>query len=254
MNRISKLFKIKSEKVIPFITAGFPAKKYTVDMVLAAEKSGASMVEIGMPYSDPLADGPIVQEASQISISNGVTISWILEVVLKIRASSQIPIALMGYINPILKYGLEKFIKKCHNVGVDGLILPDMPLEESSDYVKLCYSHNIVPIMLVSPNTPGDRIKEISMLSKELIYCVAILGITGNNFEAENNFNNYMERVKRYSVCPYIVGFGVKNRNDVVNINSVADGAVIGSAIISKIMKSDNPVSVVSEYLMSIIR
>ena len=92
------------------------------------------------------------------------------------------------------------------------------------------------------------------MLSKELIYCVAILGITGNDFEAENNFNNYMERVKRYSVCPYIVGFGVKNRNDVVNINSVADGAVIGSAIISKIMKSDNPVSVVSEYLMSIIR
>ena len=130
MNRIQKIFKNRTEKIIPFLTAGYPSKDDVLNMVLAAEKSGAAMVELGMPFSDPLADGLVIQESSQKAIENGVTIHWILETVFNIRQQSEIPIALMGYINPILKFGLNKFMKSCSDVGVDGLIIPDLPLEE----------------------------------------------------------------------------------------------------------------------------
>ena len=127
MNRIQKIFQDRTEKVIPFLTAGYPSKKDTAQMVLAAEKSGAAMVELGMPFSDPLADGPIIQAASQKAIENGVNISWILEMVTEIRRESEIPLALMGYINPIINYGIGKFIHDCKLAGVDGLIIPDLP-------------------------------------------------------------------------------------------------------------------------------
>ena len=136
MNRIQKIFQNRTEKVIPFLTAGYPEKDDTVSMVIAAEKSGAAMVELGMPFSDPLADGPVIQESSQKAIENGVTINWILETVSNIRRQSDIPIALMGYINPILKFGLTHFMESCSQAGVDGLIIPDVPLNEADDYVK----------------------------------------------------------------------------------------------------------------------
>ena len=136
MNRIQKIFQNRTKKIIPFLTAGYPTKEDTLNMVLAAEKAGAAMVELGMPFSDPLADGPVIQESSQKAIENGVTINWILETVSDIRRQSEIPIALMGYINPILKFGLTKFTKSCSKAGVDGLIIPDLPPEEADDYVK----------------------------------------------------------------------------------------------------------------------
>ena len=136
MNRIQKIFQNRTEKIIPFLTAGYPSKKDAINMVLAAEKSGAAMVELGMPFSDPLADGSVIQESSQKAIDNGVTINWILKTVSDIRYQSEIPIALMGYINPILKFGLNKFIESCSKVGVDGLIIPDLPPEEADDFVK----------------------------------------------------------------------------------------------------------------------
>ena len=142
MNRIQKIFQNRTEKIIPFLTAGYPAKEDTLNMVLAAEKSGAAMVELGMPFSDPLADGPIIQKSSQVAIENGVTISWILESVSKIRKNSEIPIALMGYINPIINYGLSVFISDCKNAGVDGLIIPDYPPEEAGDFIDMANADN----------------------------------------------------------------------------------------------------------------
>ena len=133
MSRISQLFSFRSEKVIPFLTAGYPNKLDTAKMVLAADEAGASMVELGMPFSDPLADGPVIQQASQVAIQNGVNIEWILETVKEIRNSSEIPLVLMGYINPIIKYGLIKFMKACRLAGVDGLIVPDLPPEEAEE-------------------------------------------------------------------------------------------------------------------------
>ena len=191
MNRIQKIFQNRTKKVIPFITAGYPSKDDTVDMVFAAEESGAAMVELGMPFSDPLADGPIIQESSQKAIENGVTIQWILDTVAEIRQQSEIPLALMGYINPILKYGLKEFMSNCREVGIDGLIIPDLPPEEAGEYVDLARKNGISPILLVAPNTPDERISAISKLAVDLIYCVAILGITGSRKAEKNELKSY---------------------------------------------------------------
>ena len=221
-------------------------------MVLAAEESGAVMVELGMPFSDPLADGPVIQEASQKAINNGVNIACIFEMVKEIRKFSKIPLALMGYINPILKYGLEQFIQDCSAAGVDGLILPDLPPEEAEEYLSLCRSLDLCPILLVAPNTPGERIREISNAAGTLIYCVSILGITGDKGAAQQELEKYLKRVDAYSSCPFMVGFGIKDRADVVRINQLAHGAVIGSAIIEEMQKKRDSVAVMKSYINKI--
>ena len=254
MNRIQKIFQNRTEKIIPFLTAGYPAKGDALNMVLAAEKSGAAMVELGMPFSDPLADGPVIQESSRKAIENGVTINWILEMVSDIRKQSEIPIALMGYINPILKCGLTKSMESCSDAGVDGLIIPDLPPEEADDYVKSSKKNGISPILLVAPNTPEKRIQEISKLAEDLIYCVSILGITGGRGSIGDQLKSYLNRVKENSDCPFIVGFGIKEREDVVGINQIAHGAVVGSAIIHEMQNSNNPVEIIKNYIDKLSR
>ena len=249
MNRIRKIFQTRSEKVIPYITAGYPRKEDTVNIVLAAEGAGASMVELGIPFSDPLADGPIIQKSSQVAIENGVTISWILESVSKIRKNSEIPIALMGYINPIINYGLSVFISDCKNAGVDGLIIPDYPIEEAGDFIDMAKENGIIPILLVAPNTPGSRIQLIAKLAGDLIYCVAILGVTGSQSASDDELKSYLSRVEKYSSCPYVVGFGISERSDIVNVNDMAHGAVVGSAIIREIEKTSDPIECVKSYI-----
>lgn len=236
MNRIQKLFSSKSKKIIPFITAGFPTKEATKKMVLAFEESGASMVELGMPYSDPLADGLVIQKASDIALNNGVNLSWIIDTVREIRLDSQIPILLMGYINPILSYGLRRFIKDCSEAGVDGFILPDLPPEEATEYVTLCEEYNLSSIFLVAPNTSDERIQKVSKLAKDLIYCVSILGITGGSVSTENKIEGYLTRVKNNSECSFVVGFGIDCKDKVDWMNEHSDGAVIGSHFLKNLM------------------
>ena len=252
MNRIQKIFQSRSEKVIPFLTAGYPNKEDTVAMVLAAEKAGAAMVELGMPFSDPLADGPVIQKSSQKAIENGVTIQWILYTVAEIRQQSEIPLALMGYINPILKYGLKEFMSNCREVGVDGLIIPDFPPEEAEEYVASARENVISPILLVAPNTPANRIKEISKMAGDLIYSVAILGVTGGKGADEGKLKKYLHRVETYSECPFIVGFGNKVRTDIVKINKLAHGAVVGSTIIEQLKNSNDPVQTIRNYIQKL--
>ena len=254
MNRIQKIFQDRTEKVIPFLTAGYPSKKDTAQMVLAAEKSGAAMVELGMPFSDPLADGPIIQAASQKAIENGVNISWILEVVTEIRRESEIPLALMGYINPIINYGIGKFIHDCKLAGVDGLIIPDLPPEEATELLQVANDAGICIILLVAPNTGNERIREISKLAGSLIYCVAILGITGEAGADRGELQQYLKRVEENSECPFVVGFGIKERVDVVEINRMAHGAVVGSAIIEQLQNSNEPVNVINDYIRKLTK
>jgi len=253
MNRIQKIFLHRTEKVIPFLTAGYPTKKDTVNLVLAAESSGAAMVELGIPFSDPLADGPVIQQSSQIAIANGVTISWILKTVAEIRKISEIPICLMGYINPIINFGFSVFMNECKDAGVDGLIIPDLPPEEAGEYVELAKQNGVSSIFLVAPNTPRDRIKEISIISGDLIYCVAILGITGGSSAEGGELNSYLKKVAECSKCPFVVGFGIKERSDVIEINQMAHGTVVGSAIINELKKSNNPVKTVKNYIEKLI-
>jgi len=254
MNRIQSIFQKRSEKVIPYLTAGYPRKEDTASLVLAAESAGVAMVELGVPFSDPLADGPVIQASNQIAIENGVTISWILETVSEIRMQSEIPIALMGYINPIIKYGLHQFMSECKKSGVDGLIIPDLPPEEAGKYVDSAKKNEISPILLVAPNTQDKRIREISELAETLIYCVAILGITGGKRAEEIELKKYLKRVQENCECPFIVGFGIKERADVIEINKLSHGAVVGTAIIDQLKNSIEPVKIMKEYIQELIK
>ena len=239
MSRLKNLFKKDENKLIVFITAGFPKKESTEDLVLQAIEGGADMIEIGIPFSDPQADGPIIQKASEIALSNGISLSIIFDQVRSIRKKTDIPIALMGYYNPILAYGIDNFLNDCKTSQIDGIILPDLPLDEGTFFCEKAKSFNISPILLVAPNTSNERIKLISKLSQDLIYAVSILGITGGDMSSKENLKKYLLRVKDNSKCPFIVGFGINSSDDVEWFNSYSNGAVVGSAILKKVL--DDP-------------
>lgn len=186
-------------KVDSLFTAGFPTLESTADLVLESVRAGADMIELGIPFSDPVADGPVIQSSSQVALKNGVTVQWVLQLVDRIRPHCRIPIALMGYANPIVNYGTEEFVAGCEAVGVDGLIIPDLPPEEAGEFVSLCRSHSVSPILLVAPNTPDSRTRAISEMARDLVYCVTILGITGGRLSGKDALKSYLVRVRKNS-------------------------------------------------------
>ena len=252
MNRIRKLFSKPKEKLIPFLTAGYPELESTVELVCTAAEAGADMVEIGIPFSDPQADGPIIQASSQQALDNGMTLNKIFEQVTEIRKRTNVPLALMGYYNPILKMGHETFLDRCVFAGVDGVILPDLPLEEATPFCELAKAKVVSPILLVAPNTLDDRIRKISELAGDLIYAVSILGITGNDLASKDALAEYLNRVQENSGTPFVVGFGISTREDVIWFNEYSDGAVVGSAIIKNMDGSSNPVETTKNLIQDL--
>lgn len=243
MNRITKRFKEQgSEKIMSlFITAGYPDLESTVDLILGFEKNGADIVELGMPFSDPLADGPTIQRSSDIAISKGISIDKIFDMVTEVRKSSEIPIILMGYMNPVLRYGVSKFCEKASSVGVDGLILPDIPVEESGLIEKEAEENNLPIIYLVAPNTTNDRMQLADQKSDGFVYCVSVTGVTGarDGNEVSDSVSKFIERVRvNVTKNPVLVGFGIKSYNDAQAIASNTDGFIVGSALIDTISKS----------------
>ncbi len=240
-NRIQSVFESRKsdEKLMSlFITAGYPDLESTVELVLDFEKNGADLIELGMPFSDPLADGPTIQYASNIAIENGITMSKILDMVSDIRENSEIPIILMGYINPILRYGIEKFCKDASDKGVDGLIVPDAPIEESSKLSDAAKKFNLDLIYLVAPNSTDDRMKAIDEQSRGFVYCVSVTGVTGarTGEEISNSVDKFIDRVtNNVTKNPKLVGFGIKNHKDAISISKKVDGFIVGSALIDTI-------------------
>lgn len=245
MNRIQSLFaKKKDTKVLNiFLTAGFPHLEDTVDLVKGFEEAGADLIELGMPFSDPLADGPTIQKSSELAIQNGATISWILDTVREIRSQSDIPLVLMGYLNPVLKYGLSQFVQDANEAGVDGLIIPDVPLEESERILELLRGTDISFIHLVSPTTSNERMQRIDEISSGFVYCISVTGVTGSRDgeSVAKSVDSYIDRVNQnITKNPVLVGFGIKNREDAMVISKNTDGFIVGSAVIELIMKNFN--------------
>ena len=252
MNRIRNLFKKDKDKLIVFLTAGYPEINSTEKLVLTAVESGADMIEIGIPFSDPQADGPIIQKASEKALSNGITLDIIFQQVKSIRKKTNIPISLMGYYNPILKRGIDRFLADCVVNEIDGIILPDLPYDEGKEFCNKAKQLGISPILLVAPNTSNKRIKEISNLSNDLIYAVSILGITGNDLGSKKELIKYLDRVKANSSCPFIVGFGIKTNDDVKWFNKYSNGAVVGSHILNHINADEDYVLKANEIINSL--
>lgn len=244
MNRIEALFagREKSDKVMSlFLTAGYPTPDVTTELVLGFEKAGADLIELGIPFSDPLADGPTIQYSSQEAIRQGITMERIFEMVREIRKESEIPLILMGYINPILNHGVSSFCRDAAAAGVDGLILPDVTLEEVGLVQADADANGLALIHLVAPNTTDERMVKIDEASNGFVYCVSVTGVTGarDGDEVARSVERFIDRVDRQvRRNPTLVGFGIKSHEDAVKISAKADGYIVGSALIESIRQA----------------
>lgn len=242
-NRVTQLFEKHdglSKIMSLFLTAGYPDPEATVELILGFEENGVDMVELGMPFSDPLADGPTIQYSSNVAIEQGITMKKILKIVEKVREQSQIPIILMGYINPVIRYGVEQFCKDAAAAGVDGLIIPDIPIEESGIMKKQAEENGLPIIYLVAPNTSDERMQKIDAQSQGFVYCVSVTGVTGarEGDEVAKSVQRFISRVKEnVTRNPKMVGFGIKSHEDAQRIAADMDGFIVGSALIDTIRK-----------------
>ncbi|HXA03042.1 MAG TPA: tryptophan synthase subunit alpha [Cytophagaceae bacterium] len=239
-NRLTELFNTRKNNLLNiYFTAGFPKLNDTVTIIKALETSGADMIEIGMPFSDPLADGPIIQQSNEAALENGMTIKILFEQIKDIRKEVKIPILLMGYLNPVLQYGIEDFCKRCNEVGIDGLILPDLPLQEYNEmYRELFEANNLSNVFLVTPHTSASRLKLIDKSSQGFIYIVSTDSTTGNTKNI-NDAEHYFKRIKDENLAnPTMIGFNIRDNASFRFACSYSNGAIIGSAFIKMIKDS----------------
>ncbi|TCO73805.1 tryptophan synthase subunit alpha [Marinisporobacter balticus] len=237
-SRITEKFRGLKEKnkkaLITYITSGDPNLDTTLRLVLTMEKAGADIIELGIPYSDPLADGPIIQNASERALKAGTNIDNVFDMVSKVREKTQIPLVFLVYFNSIFRYGIKRFLENCKSCGVDGLIIPDLPLEERKELTDKMKDYPIDLIPLVAP-TSENRIKEIVQDAKGFVYCISSTGVTGTRTFFKENLLNFMDQVKKYTNVPLAIGFGISNEEAIKNLKGISDGLIVGSAIIKKI-------------------
>lgn len=244
MNRLCKLFeqnRARRRKLLSiFITAGYPELDSAPELVRTLEMAGADFVEIGVPFSDPIADGPTIQKASQHALENGMNLKMVLEQIQIIRRQSQIPIILMGYFNPMMNYGLEKMVADAEAVGVDGFIIPDLLPEEFLRCGGVFEGSSLGVNFLVSPNTPLSRIRKIDGLTRDFIYCVSVTGVTGVRQGIRPELFDFLKSVRGQVEHPYLVGFGISKPTDARKIVQYCDGVIIGSAVINRLKRDDS--------------
>jgi len=242
MNRINKKFqslkKQNKKAFIAFITSGYPSLAATGKLVSELSKSGVDIIELGVPFSDPMADGPIIQEASQAALKKGVNLNDILNLVKAVREDVDTPICLMTYYNPIFCFGEEEFVKKAVACGVDGVIIPDLPPEEGKSFLKSANKFGLDTVFFLSPTTTLERVQFISGISKGFIYYVSLTGVTGPRQNLPQDLVNNIKKIKKATSKPVCVGFGISNAKQVKAVFKIADGVIIGSAIVKKIREN----------------
>ncbi|MFC7682031.1 tryptophan synthase subunit alpha [Paenibacillus sp. GCM10028914] len=242
MNRMDATFeRLKQQNktaLIPFLTVGDPSVELTLDIIREVEAAGADIVELGVPYSDPLADGPVIQRASQRALKGHVTLRTCMEVALEARkAGSELPFILFTYYNPVLQMGLDLFFEEVIAHDISGLIIPDLPIEESTEIRRRAKDAGVHLIPLVAP-TSHERIVSIVSDAEGFIYCVSSLGVTGERSDFYSGINEFIETVKQYSKVPVAIGFGISNGEQVARFSEICDGVVVGSAIVRQIESS----------------
>ncbi len=244
MNRIDRTFKELRKNgrkaLIPYIMAGDPDLDATIKYINDLESSGADIIELGVPFSDPLADGPTIQKAAERSLQKGTTLRKVLNLVKEVRKTSEIPLILMTYYNPIFKLGVESFITKAVKAGVDGVIIPDLIPDEADEFMKLSRQHNLDTIFLLAPTSTDDRIKKVTKASTGFIYFVSITGITGAKLSMGNLMKKTLAAINSATRKPVAVGFGISNAKEAASVASMADGVIIGSAIVKLIANGKN--------------
>jgi len=253
-NRIQNTFQTKQDILNVYLTAGFPKLNDTVEIVKELASNGVDMVEVGMPFSDPLADGPTIQNSSEIAIKNGITLDLIFNQIEEIRKTVNIPIILMGYYNQMLQYDVEKFVEKANQVGVDGLIITDLPIDVYQKEHKAFFTHhNIKMSFLITPQTSNQRIEIIANESNAFLYVVSSYAITGGKSYINNKQIEYFNKIKDLNIStPKLIGFGISNKSTFDTACIYADGAIIGSAFIKAISKSENIKKTIKEFIQTV--
>ena len=253
MNKLDKLFIEKQKNLLSlYFTAGYPNLNDTNEILSSVENYGADLVEIGIPFSDPVADGPVIQFSNSASIENGMTLKILFDQLRESKLSSKIPKILMGYFNPIFKYGVDDFCKSCNDVGIDGVIIPDLPLAEFEEkYQKKFKDNGIHFIFLVSPQTSLERLRQIDKLSNSFVYAVSTNSTTGGelNFESQKE---YFQRLKNELTNPFLIGFGVKDRKSFQSASKYANGAIVGSAFIKALSENGELKSKIKNFIKQI--
>lgn len=255
LNRLTKLFENKRENLLTvYFTAGYPKLDDTETIICSLAESGANIIEIGIPYSDPLADGPVIQESGMAAIENGMTLQVLFKQLTDIRTKTQVPLILMGYFNQLLQYGVDKFLDDCVKVGIDGLIIPDLPLMEYEQFYKdKLTDRNISISFLITPQTEESRIHKVDALSTGFIYVVSDSSITGMKTGISSQQISYFERIKSLQLStPQLIGFGISDRESYLTASKYANGAIIGSAFI-KHLKGKNEVDKATSDFINLI-
>src|ERR1035437_3288022 len=234
-NRITALFERKDKNILSiYFTAGYPGLNDTKTIIAELEKSGVDLIEIGMPFSDPVADGPVIQHSSEIALQNGMSINLLFEQLKEIRRSISIPLILMGYLNPVMQYGIENFCQKCKETGIDGTIIPDLPLEiYEAEYKEIFEENSLSNIFLVTPQTSDERIRKIDTLSTGFIYMVSSSSTTGVKGAVNEEQIAYFEKIRTMNLrSKLLIGFGISDKDSFEKASGYANGAIIGSAFV----------------------
>jgi len=249
MNRIDTAFKNKPI-FMPYFPLGYPDPDISIDVIEALAKNGADLIEVGLSFSDPLADGPVIQHATQIALEKGITVKKSLEAVKELRDRGvDIPLILMGYYNPMLAYGLEKFVREAQEAGADGFIIPDLPAEESKEFEDIAGDMPLIPML--APTSSPERMEKIARNAKGFIYLVSVTGITGERKSLAEGLSELIAQVREHTSAPVCVGFGIGTPEQAKEVGKMADGAIVGTACVRTIGGSETPVETAREFAAS---
>jgi tryptophan synthase alpha chain len=252
MNRIENAFKNKPI-FMPYFPLGYPDLDTSIDVIEALAKNGADLIEVGLSFSDPLADGPVIQHATQIALEKGITVRKSLEAMKELRKRGvAIPLILMGYFNPMLAYGLEKFVRDAREAGADGFIIPDLPLEEAKEFQSLVGDMPL--IQMLAPTSPNERMEMIARNAKGFIYLVSVTGVTGERKSISEDLGELINRVRTHTSVPVCVGFGIGTPEQAAQVGALADGVIVGSACVKTIGASQKPVEAAKQFARSFER
>lgn len=246
MNRIENAFKNKPI-FMPYFPLGYPNLETSIDVIEALAKNGADLIEVGISFSDPLADGPVIQKATQIALENGITVKKSLAAVAELRKRGvTIPLILMGYFNPMLAYGLEKFVHDAREAGADGFIVPDLPPEEAGEFQSL--TGDMPLIQMLAPTSPNERMESIARNAKGFIYLVSVTGVTGARTSISDGLGDLIARVREHTSAKVCVGFGIGTPEQAKQVGALADGVIVGSACVKTIGSSEKPVETAKQF------
>lgn len=248
-NRIDEAFK-KKPIFMPYFPLGYPDLETSINVIEALAKNGADLIEVGLSFSDPLADGPVIQQATQIALEKGITVRKSLEAVKELRKRGvDIPLILMGYYNPMLAYGLDEFVRDAVEAGADGFIIPDLPMEEAEEFTSV--AGDLPLIQMLAPTSPDERMEAIARNAKGFIYLVSVTGVTGERREISNDLGELINRVRAHTSAPVCVGFGIGTPEQAKEVGKMADGVIVGTACVRTIGGSDTPVEAAKEFARS---